>query len=81
MHTLTEERNRFFKMYEKAEDERISIQKSSKEKIIKLEKSLKDKESELRKINSERSNAMSVKTSFRRKESSFIKIFLTESLK
>ncbi|KAJ9566683.1 hypothetical protein OSB04_002649 [Centaurea solstitialis] len=50
-------------MYESAEEARVSLNKSLKEKITKLEKVLKEKDDELRGMRNEKTNALSIKAS------------------
>ncbi|KAJ9546486.1 LOW QUALITY PROTEIN: hypothetical protein OSB04_019029 [Centaurea solstitialis] len=64
MNTLTEERSRFFIMYEQTEANRIELYKSLKEKTIIFEKTLKAKDDEIKRLKNERTNALSVKEFF-----------------
>ncbi|KAJ9538939.1 hypothetical protein OSB04_031672 [Centaurea solstitialis] len=64
MNTLTEERSRFFTMYEQTEANRIELYKSLKEKTIIFEKTLKEKNDEIKSLRNERTNALSVKEFF-----------------
>ncbi|KAJ9544869.1 hypothetical protein OSB04_024576 [Centaurea solstitialis] len=64
MNTLTEERSRFFTMYEQTEANRIELYKRLKEKTIIFEKSLKEKDDEIKRLKNERTNALSVKEFF-----------------
>ncbi|KAJ9566532.1 hypothetical protein OSB04_002498 [Centaurea solstitialis] len=64
MNILTEERTRFFNMYEQAEANRIELYKSLKAKTITLEKTLKEKDDGIKGLKNERTNALSVKEFF-----------------
>ncbi|KAJ9544415.1 hypothetical protein OSB04_024122 [Centaurea solstitialis] len=64
MNTLTEERSRFFIMYEQTDANRIELYKSLKEKTIIFEKTLKAKDDEIKRLKNERTNAGSVKEFF-----------------
>ncbi|KAJ9542267.1 hypothetical protein OSB04_028773 [Centaurea solstitialis] len=64
MNTLTEERSRFFTMYEQTEANRIELYKSLKEKTIIFEKTLKEKNDEIKSLRNERTNALSIKEFF-----------------
>ena len=68
---LTEERDRFFKMFKEAQIDFVNLEKSSKEKVAKLEKELQNKVDELRKVEHEKCNVASVKDYFQ-KEREFL---------
>jgi hypothetical protein len=68
---LTEEKDRFFKMSEKAQKDLLMVERTSKERVAKLEKELKNKVTELKKLDHEKSNAVSVKKKFQ-KEREFL---------
>ncbi|KAJ9541899.1 hypothetical protein OSB04_028405 [Centaurea solstitialis] len=78
--TLTEERTRFFQMYEKTKEERISLYNSSKEKIIQLEKTIKARDDEIKRLKNERTNVVSIKDFFQ-KETEFLHQDLDRELK
>ncbi|KAJ9562027.1 hypothetical protein OSB04_007187 [Centaurea solstitialis] len=69
--TLTEERNRFFKMSQKAEQDLLICERSSKERINKLEKEISEHKLELKELHHEKSNAISLKNFFQ-KEREFL---------
>src|SRR5581483_10138374 len=61
MNTLTEERTRFYNMYEQAEANKVELYKNLKDKTVSFEKILKIKDDEIKRLKNERSNALSVK--------------------
>ncbi|KAJ9562008.1 hypothetical protein OSB04_007168 [Centaurea solstitialis] len=64
MNILTEERTRFFNMYEQAEANRIDLYKSLKDKTITFEKTLNAKDDEIKSLKNEKTNALFVKEFF-----------------
>ncbi|KAJ9544976.1 hypothetical protein OSB04_024683 [Centaurea solstitialis] len=64
MNTLTEERTRFFTMYEQTEANRIELYKCLKEKTTIFEKTIKEKNDEIKNLRNEKTNALYVKEFF-----------------
>ncbi|KAJ9544736.1 hypothetical protein OSB04_024443 [Centaurea solstitialis] len=69
--TLIEKRNRFFKMSQKAEQDLLICERSSKERISKLEKVISEQKSELKELHHDKSNVVSLKNFFQ-KEREFL---------
>ncbi|KAJ9546881.1 hypothetical protein OSB04_019424 [Centaurea solstitialis] len=81
MNTLTEERTRFFTMYEQTEANRIELYKSLKEKTTIFEKTLKEKNDEIKNLRNERTNALSVKEFFQTERESLHRDLFDKELK